>query len=177
MMYVLAVLISVALMFPAMSEAAGDVDWNKMSTAELQQQAPQLHPAALYTLAAKLFRNGNKDEAVFWFYVGQLRYRSHLKSSPKLDPSGDPALFASLSEVVGRPINEYAFGDILLLARTIDRILDWDEKNANATTSKKTHAKEWREIREGLRSMQKEIQASKEQIKKQREKNGLPNRR
>ena len=40
-----------------------------------------------------------------------------------LKPDGDPALFASLSEVVGRPLNEYAFGDIPALARTIEAVL------------------------------------------------------
>src|SRR5690349_19842431 len=67
------------------------------------------HPATYYMLAGRLFKDGDKDEAVFWFYLGQLRYRFHLAVATNLDPSGDPALFGSLSEVVGRPLNEYAF--------------------------------------------------------------------
>jgi hypothetical protein len=64
---------------------------------------------------------GKRDEAVFWFYAGQLRYRVYLLvNKDKLEPSGDPAVFASLSEEIGRPLNEYAFGDIPQLAKTID---------------------------------------------------------
>jgi hypothetical protein len=77
------------------------------------------HPAVYYVLAQKLFASGQKDEAVFWFYAGQLRYRFHLRATPGRDPSGDPALFASLSEVIGRPINEYAFGDLDALRATL----------------------------------------------------------
>jgi hypothetical protein len=40
-----------------------------------------------------------------------------LVNKDKLDPTGDPAVFAALSEEIGRPINEYAFGDIPQLAK------------------------------------------------------------
>jgi hypothetical protein len=69
------------------------------------------HPSYFYILAGKLFAAGKKDDAVFWFYAGQLRYRVYLvMNKDKLEPSGDPALFASLSEEIGRPLNKYAFG-------------------------------------------------------------------
>ncbi len=151
-------------------------EWDRMSVAELEGQAAQLHPAAMYILASKLFKAGNKDEAVFWFYAGQLRYRFHLKASPNLDSSGDPALFTSLFEVIGRPINEYAFGDITTLAKTIQRVLDWDDRTANNFTSKSKNATALKAIRDGLSSMRSEIEASKEQIYRQRESNGLKNR-
>jgi hypothetical protein len=76
-----------------------------------------LHPGR------EAIRSRQKDEAVFWFYAGQLRYRVYLLANKdKLKPSGDPALFASLSEEIGRPLNEYAFGDIPQLAKTIDAV-------------------------------------------------------
>ena len=73
-----------------------------------------------------MFREGKKDEAVFWFYVGQLRYRFHLKANPNMDPSGDPALFSSLSATVGKTINEYAGGNVKDWVKAIDRALKWD---------------------------------------------------
>src|SRR4030095_3345483 len=91
---------------------ASQSDWLKQTPETLKVGIEQNHPAAFYILASKLFGDGKKDEAVFWFYAGQLRYRFYLKANPGLNPSGDPALFASLSETVGRPVNEYAFGDI-----------------------------------------------------------------
>ena len=49
--------------------------------------------------------------------------------SPTADPTADPAIFASLSQVIGKPINQYAFGDIPGLARTIDAVLAYDTAN------------------------------------------------
>ncbi|HTV02365.1 MAG TPA: hypothetical protein VMF13_17590 [Luteitalea sp.] len=135
------------------------------------------HPAAYYVLAGKLLQAGQKDEAVFWFYAGQLRYRFHLGANPNLPRSGDPALFASLSEVVGRPVNEYAFGDLDALSVTIDKVLDWDAKTPNGFTSTTTHATTWKGVRDGLAGMRAQVLKSADQIRAQRTKNGLENRR
>lgn len=51
---------------------------------------------------------GRKDDAVFFFYLGQLRYRAYLLSDPKRDRS----LFDAMMSAMGPPINQYAFGDI-----------------------------------------------------------------
>src|SRR5262245_1763464 len=92
---------------PSAKSPSAQSDWSKMTPEALKVGIEQNHPAAYYILASKLFAEGKKEEAVFWFYAGQLRYRFYLKAMPGLDPSGDPALFASLSETVGRPLNEY----------------------------------------------------------------------
>ena len=42
------------------------------------------HPAGYYRRAADLMRAGRRDEAVFVFYLGQLRYRTHLAARPDL---------------------------------------------------------------------------------------------
>ena len=106
-------------------------DVMKKTPEQLKKGIENQHPSTYYILAQKLFETGKKDDAVFWFYAGQLRYRFYLMANPKLEPSGDPALFASLSEVVGRPINEYAFGDLKALPATLDKVLAWDEKTPN----------------------------------------------
>jgi hypothetical protein len=36
------------------------------------------NPAAYYQSAMALFRAGRRDDATFIFYLGQLRYRTHL---------------------------------------------------------------------------------------------------
>ncbi len=131
------------------------------------------HPAAYYELAAKLFQEGKRDEAIFWFYLGQLRYRFHLEASPGLDPSGDPAVFGSLSEVIGRPLNEYAFGDIPRLAATIDRVLAWDAEHDNGFTQKKGNEAALEKIRAGLAEMKAMIIKQQDEIKRQRQANGL----
>jgi hypothetical protein len=155
---------------------SAEADFNKQTTEELKFGIEQKHPAAYYILASKLFADGKKDEAVFWFYAGQLRYRFHLAANRNLNPSGDPALFSSFSEVIGRPLNEYAFGDIPQLVKTIDEVLKWDETHENHFTSKTAHQKEYKGIRDGLAEMRGYILENQEEIKRQRTANGLGNR-
>lgn len=148
----------------------------RLPAAEVEKKLPDEHPASYYVYAGRLFGEGKKDEAVFWFYAGQLRYRFHLKANPNLPPSGDPALFASLSETVGRPINEYAFGSIRELTKQIDRALKWDEDTPNGFTSKQKFKGIYDDNRNGLKSMRSQVESQASSIREQRTKAGLENR-
>ena len=148
-------------------------DYARQSAPQLMANIERKHPAAFYMLAKHLFAAGQRDEAVFWFYAGQIRYRAYLKLNPRLDPSGDPALFASLSEVVGRPINQYAFGHVPSLAAAIDRALAWDAEHADPYALKSTARDE---VVNGLRAMRAQVLATADDIRKQRTANGLENR-
>ncbi|NIX77813.1 hypothetical protein [Microvirga terricola] len=134
------------------------------------------HPAEYYLRAKSLFESGQKDDAVFLLYLGQLRYRLYLTANPNLPKDRDPAVFSALSETVGRPINEYAFGDIPALARTIQAVLALDEARPDEFTSQTATPKQRREIREGLAEMRSTLLAQADAISAQRAKNGLPNR-
>jgi len=172
----IAILTFAAFALIATAAAAAEDDFRNQTPEELMRGIENEHPAACYVLAQKLFADGKKDDAVFWFYVGQLRFRFHLTASPGLDPSGDSALFASLNEVIGRPINEYAFGSQKTLVATIDRVLAWDEATANGFTSKADHAAAWKEIRAGLGEMRRYVVENGDKIRAQRAANGLENR-
>jgi len=172
---VILVLFTVVVTVTAQGSDPAD-DATKKTPEQLKKGIENQHPATYYILAQKLFESGKKDEAVFWFYAGQLRYRFHLLANPDLEPSGDPALFASLSEVIGRPINEYAFGDLKALDATLEKVLTWDEATANGFTSAKTHKAEWIKTREGLKGMRKQVLDSSDSIRARRKANGLPNR-
>lgn len=172
---VISVLLILAAAIAAQGSGPAD-DATKKTPEQLKKGIENQHPATYYILAQKLFESGKKDEAVFWFYAGQLRYRFHLMANPNLEPSGDPALFASLSEVIGRPINEYAFGDLKALDATLDKVLTWDEETANGFTSTKAHKAEWVKTREGLKGMRKQVMDNGDSIRAQRKANGLPNR-
>jgi hypothetical protein len=152
---------------------SGGSSGKEQTVDQLKDHIENKHPATYYQLAGKLFGDGKKDEAVFWFYLGQLRYRFHLAASKNLDPSGDPALFGSLSEVVGRPLNEYAFGDIPKLAGTIDKVLEWDTTHENGFTPKKGNEATLASIRDGLVEMKKTILKDQDQIKAMRKEHGL----
>jgi hypothetical protein len=166
------ILLLLALML-GVSAASAQGDFSKKSTKDMIASVEREHPAAYYLLAKRLFQEDQKDEAVFWFYAGQIRYRSRLMSHPDLPKDGEPALFGSLSEVVGRPLNQYAFGDIPKLATIIDRALAWDAAHASPFAPKgKTHD----DVRAGLEKMKADVFARADEIRATRVKNGLENR-
>ena len=153
----------------------GSEDYMAESIETLMAGIEHKHPTAGFVLAKHLFEGGRKDEAVFWFYVAQLRYRTYLSARPKDDPpSGERALFSSLMEVVGRPINEYAAGDIPALVATIDRVIAWDDAHPDDFAPKDA---ERAKIVDGLRQMKAHTLARQDEIRDTRARNGLPNRR
>lgn len=134
------------------------------------------HPAEYFRRAAALLQAGKQDDAVFAFYFGQLRYRRHLIARPDLPKDRDAALFASLMETVGRPINQYGFGDIPKLVKSIDAVLAYDLKAPDTVTPKAQFPQAHDSVREGLQKMKAEIAARRAYIRAERTKNGLPNR-
>ena len=141
---------------------------------QIKQGIEARHPADYYRLAAKLFADAStKQEALFWCYVGQLRYRYYLAVNPNLKPDGDPALFASLSEVVGRPINEYAGGRPDLWIAEMNRALEWDAAHDNGFTPKTKSPEQYRQIRAGLVGLRDHIAAMKEKLPEIRRLNGI----
>jgi hypothetical protein len=82
------------------------------------------NPAVLYALSDALFRNGRKDDAVYWFYLGQLRARSDANKAS--DISARQAV-AVLNQHYGRQINRFAFKDIARLKATVSKVISSDQ--------------------------------------------------
>lgn len=143
----------------------------------LERSAPAEHPLHLFIHAIRKFEAGEKDDAVRWLYVAQIRTRFRLMVEPDLDPSGEPALFASFMEAIGRPINEWAGGDVDLWTRQMQAALDWDAANDNGFTPKADHPGELETVRAGLAELIVSTRAAREEIRATREANGLENRR
>lgn len=150
-------------------------DIKRLSPARIEAALPNEHPSAYYLFAARLFVEGKKDEAVFWFYVGQLRYRVYLTANPALDPSGDPALFASLNATEGQTINEYAGGDVKMWTSKMTDALRWDAQHPNGFTSKEKFKTEYDSVRVGLERLRDEIASNPDRIREQRRQHGLEN--
>ena len=149
---------------------------NTLPREDVEKALPNEHPSAYYIYAGRLFNEGKKDDAVFWLYVGKLRYKLHLKANPKLEPSGDPALFSSLNATVGLKINEYAGGNVKDWVKAINRALKWDADKENGFTSKKQYKAIFEDNREGLKKFGISLPSQADTIRKQREKAGLKNR-
>lgn len=148
-------------------------------------KAPQDHHwVAFYEAAAKLFADGRKNEAVKWYYAGQIRGRVAAGIDP--DPSRNNALLTSLNYGLGKPINEYAGRDLDNWVKQIDAALAWDKEHPLPNDPQKVigisdvawdsanFQAVYAEVRNGLKSMRDELAATDPaEFKRQRAANGL----
>jgi hypothetical protein len=147
-------------------------NFDNLAPEQIERELQGAHPAAYILYAGKLWSAGRKDQSIFWLYVGQLRYRFYLLAKPQ-DLSGDPALFASLMNVVGEPINVYAGGHPQKWIHQMDAALLWDEQNPNSFTSKSEYATQLSETRSGLIKLRDYVSSNQKALKDEREQNGI----
>lgn len=50
--------------------------------AEVERQLPNANPLNYFLHAARLFKNGENDKAVFWYHAGELRFKFMLLAHP-----------------------------------------------------------------------------------------------
>jgi TPR repeat protein len=118
-------------------------------------------------LSERLLAANRPDDAVFWYYVGQLRGRMEAASD-----SDAAQAYGAIFATVGPMINEYAAGDVDKLAATIDQVLAWDAAHPPAHIVSSVREKE----RQGLADLRTYFLKNKDQVRAERAKNGLPNR-
>lgn len=82
------------------------------------------NPAVLYALSDALFRSGRKDDAAYWYYLGQLRARSDANKA--LDFSARQAV-GVLNQRYGSQINRYTFKDTARLRLTVSKVILSDQ--------------------------------------------------
>jgi hypothetical protein len=165
----------VATTFSTAALAVDQDGFDQLSNAQIEQQAEDLHPGAMYILAARLLEEGRGQEAANWMYAGQLRYRFMLEAGQ--DSVGRETLqFNALSEQVGRSVNEYIAGDVDDWIAAMEWALDWDAAHDNAVTSKTDHAVLLERVRAGLQGLIDQVEDNRESIPREREANGLDNR-
>ena len=152
------------------------VDPQRVALDELIRIVPDQHPSFYYVLAARLFQANRKDEAVYWFYAGQLRYRILLACHPNLAPDTEPALFGSLHETIGRQINEYASADPGAWVATMERALAWDAATHNGFEPKAPCRAAIADQRSGMGGLIAHVRQNEAQIRRDRAAAGLPTR-
>lgn len=84
------------------------------------------HPIAMWLLAKRLYDADRRDEAVFWFYLGQLRWRSCLRQTPSC---GGREQYGRLFETIGPDLNTHGFRTLPALQSTVDAVVAWDESH------------------------------------------------
>lgn len=143
--------------------------------AQVEARLPQLHPASYYLYASRIFNEGRKDDAVVWYYVGELRYRFLLAARPSLERE-ESTVFNSMHSMVGGMINQYAAGDLERWIGQIDAALAWDEANPNGFTSKIAYPAAYRSSRAGGDKLKAAIKSDPEKIRAMRAQRGLETR-
>lgn len=103
-----------------------DEQQKKMAIENILKSPNDYNPPVLYALSRALFQQGNKDEAMFWFYVAQLRAR--YDANLCMDNSAKDAT-SILTDEYGPEINKYAFQDIDKLEKTMNRVVNFVRTN------------------------------------------------
>lgn len=146
-----------------------------LSAAQVEAKLPQQHPAAYYLYASRIFNEGRKDDAVVWYYVGELRYRFLMEAQPSKQRE-ESTVFNSMHSMVGGMINQYAAGDLNRWIGQIDEALAWDAANPNGFTSKIAYPAAYRSSREGGEKLKAAIRSDPEKIRAMRAQRGLETR-
>jgi len=143
-----------------------------MSIAELKKEAQLIHPVGFYLLAKKLFDEGEKDESLFWFYVGSIRYRYFLSSVGESPFHSENELFGQVQFEIGGIILDYAGGDPEQWAKQIEEASQWDTDSLNFFYSKKKNPDALLEIKSSMLELQQKLLTEKDDIIRQRIENG-----
>lgn len=84
------------------------------------------NPPVLYALSKELFSERKKDDACFWFYVGQLRAR--YDANLCMDNTAKGAV-SNLTRMYGEEINKYAIKNLDELEITVQKVVDFVKNN------------------------------------------------
>ena len=128
----------------------------------IESPASLKQPFALFLPVAILYQNGERDEAVFWFYAALLRARLEM-----LYQSGLDAPFRAVMDTSGALINSYAYQDIAKFNTTLDRVLEWDRKTPNPFRERAKTPEERERVGSvytGLGEMRAKLNAQKESV-------------
>ena len=99
----------------------------KQQTVESILKNPSYYnPPVIYALSHELYIQDKKDDAMYWFYVAQLRAR--YDANLCMDKSAKQVV-SILNKDYGADINKYAFQDIDKLEKTVTKLVDFVRKN------------------------------------------------
>ena len=99
----------------------------RAAVTEVLGDADRAEPLMLMLAASRQLEFGSKDDAVLWFYAGQLRARY----SPLL--TGEQSQQVTISTMtLGEGINAHGMRDIVKMIELIAKAMHWDEKTYDA---------------------------------------------
>ena len=93
----------------------------------IQQQPDAITPMTLMVLAIRLYDIGERDDAVFWFYVAKHRYTTLAYSADVNAPALEAAnsAMSAFNSLAGPYINSYAFCNVKKQQAANQRAYEW----------------------------------------------------
>jgi len=117
--------IDIRLLNETMQILTSGSDAEKAKTIQAIKATPAIYPPPVfYALSHVIFKEGDRVEGAFWFYVGQLRAR--FDANRCADVSARQAV-AVLNQRYGPLINQYTFANLPILEGLVPRVLEWDK--------------------------------------------------
>ena len=101
----------------------GNAEEQQRTIEQIKDRPQNFAPPVFYVLSNVLFERGEKDDATFWFYAGQLRAR--FDANRCADATARQAV-RELNRSFGPAINQYALQDVPRLEALIARVVEWD---------------------------------------------------
>ena len=156
--------------------------------AKMKQAWDSLTFPEMYVAAIRLYDQGFRDEATYWFYSAQYRGRllGSLVDREKMGSMGDPGFELvqaanAFQQLVGPYINGYAFGDIDNLVQIVERV---QKENGALPDLNKIYPRvifkkrsEWQAgntgLNDGLTKLLAMLKGQKADIKRQRTERGM----
>lgn len=99
------------------------VDGDEETIQQVIEDSGRYAPPVLYLLSNILLTRGRGDEAMYWFYTGQLRGTSDIQ---KVHHESAHQAVMALNEYYGPAINYYAFQNIARLEQVIEEVVRSD---------------------------------------------------
>lgn len=103
----------------------GNAEEQQRTIEKIKDRPQDFAPPVFYALSNVLFKRGEKDDATFWFYAGQLRAR--FDANRCADATARQAV-RELNGRFGSAINQYALQDVSRLEALIPRVVEWDRR-------------------------------------------------
>ncbi|MBD1387224.1 hypothetical protein IDJ75_18190 [Mucilaginibacter rigui] len=108
-----------------MGQLMSESSIKKQSLIDSVQKNPNVYiPPVIYALSYALFQQNKKDDAIYWFYLAQLRARYDVNRCTDKTASA-----AQYNQLFGPSINEYAFAHLDILEKTIPKVITFVESN------------------------------------------------
>jgi hypothetical protein len=160
----------------------------KPLTDKMKREWRTLPAETMYVTAIRLYDFGLKDDATYWFYSAQYRWRllGSIVPPEAIGGLGTPEFETiqannAFFQLAGPYISGYAFGNLPKLTEIIEKIIKENEQIPEFEkiypNMKLLPASQWpeknKEIADGLRKLVDHIAKNGDQIKAQRKQNGI----